>query len=92
MGRGRFLPSVPGAAAYSGVPLPGVPLVEVCNGKRVLIENHQGVVAYHRNEIVVKVRGGNIRVCGECLQLLRMSRSQLVITGGVFCIHFRETC
>ena len=92
MGRNRLLPSVPDALTRSGTPVPGVPLVEVCSNRRVLIENHQGVVAYQVNEIVVKVRTGRICVCGEHLQLIRMNRSQLVITGRVSAVHFREMC
>ena len=92
MGRSRFLPSVPDAIARCGTPLPGIPLVEVCNNRRILIENHQGVVAYQNSEIIVKVRSGNICVCGDQLQLVRMSRYQLVITGVITSIHFKEIC
>ena len=92
MGRNRFFSSVPDSIARAGAPLPGVPLVEICNGRRVLIENHQGVVAYQRNEINIKARGGYIYVCGDDLQLIRMSRCQLVITGVISGVSFKENC
>ena len=74
MGKSSYLPSVPDAISRCATPLPGVPLVEVCNSKRILIENHQGVVAYQSNEIIIKVRNGSICVCGDQLRLIRMSR------------------
>lgn len=90
MGKNRFLSSGFDALTRCGTPLPGVPLVEVCNNRRVLIENHQGVVAYESNEIVVKVRNGTIRICGTQLQLMRMSRYQLVIMGMISEVCFGE--
>lgn len=61
----------------------GVPLVEICDQKRVLIENHQGIALYTCEEIRVKVNYGCITVCGERLKLAKMSREKLVITGKI---------
>jgi len=71
------------------VPLPGVPLVEICDRRRVLIENHLGIVCYGCNEVRVKTRYGYICVCGEQLQLLRMSKTKLVITGSINTVHLQ---
>lgn len=92
MGKNRFLPSGFEAITRCNVPLPGVPLVEVCNNRRILIENHQGVVAYESNEIIVKVRDGTICICGSRLRLMRMSRYQLVIMGLISSVHFGDIC
>lgn len=64
-------------------PLPGQSIVEVAGDRRVLIENHFGVKAYGRERIVVKVRYGGVCVCGRDLELLRMTRDQLVIRGRI---------
>lgn len=64
-------------------PLPGMPLVELAGENRVLIENHQGVTEYGCNEICIKVRYGKICVCGNKLELSRMTKHQLVITGCI---------
>lgn len=69
--------------------LTNVPIIEVCDRQRVLIENHQGVVGYGFNEIQIKVRYGCICVCGERLKLTRMSKSKLVITGKICTLHLR---
>ena len=90
MGKNRFLPSAADTIARCVAPLPGIPLVEVCNNRRVLIENHQGVVAYESNEIIIKVRNGTICIAGDRLQLMRMSRYQLIIMGVISSVHFRE--
>ena len=70
-------------------PLPGVPLVEVCGQRRVLIENHQGIAAYGCGEIQIKVRNGRIVVCGENLKLVKMSKEKLVITGRICAVNLQ---
>lgn len=61
--------------------LPGVPLVEITGDSRVLIEHHQGVVAYGCREICVRVKYGTVSVSGSALRLARMTKEQLVICG-----------
>ena len=63
--------------------LPGVPIVEIVGHRRVLIENHMGVSRYGQDEICVKVSYGVISVQGNCLELAKMTREQLVIRGCV---------
>lgn len=67
-------------------PLPGIPLVEVYGHGRVLIENHLGVCQYTQSEICVKVSYGQVSVQGKCLELAKMTREQVVISGCVECI------
>lgn len=64
-------------------PLPGIPVVELAGDRRVLIENHFGVREYSRERIGVKVKFGLVVVCGQGLELSRMTRQQLVIRGAV---------
>ena len=63
---------------------PRQPLIELVGDRRVLIENHLSVTQYGREEICVKVSYGCVGVKGTCLELAKLSREQLVITG---CIH-----
>lgn len=70
-------------ADLPGETLPGYPLVEIVGEGRVLVENHQGVTAYSCSEICVKVKYGCLCICGNELQLARMSKHQLVITGRI---------
>ena len=59
------------------------PLVEICDNKRVLIENHRGIVCYGVNEIIVRVKKGCISVLGSHLCLARMNKTKLVICGDI---------
>ena len=63
--------------------MPGQPIVEIAGYRRVLIEHHKGVKAYNRERITVKVRFGFVHICGNCLEICRMSRERLVIRGNI---------
>lgn len=60
-----------------------LPIVELVGQRRLLIENHQGVLSYATNEIKVKVSYGCIAVEGDELQLMEMSRVKLAICGRI---------
>ena len=77
-------------ADLSGEPLPGVPIVEIAGECRVLIERHGGVTEYSRERISVKVRSGTVSVCGCGLELTRMTREQLVISGRIDCVQLQR--
>ena len=64
-------------------PLPKVPLIEVADSRRVLIENHMGVTAYGTDEICVKVRNGFVSITGQRLELLCMSKEKIIICGRI---------
>ena len=66
-----------------GEPLPGQPLAELAGDRRLLIEHHRGVSQYSREQICIKVSYGQLQVCGNCLELSRMTAQQLVITGQI---------
>lgn len=90
MNRGKnLLPSAVSDESLTGELLPGVPIVEICEQGRILIENHQGVIAYGCSEIQIKVRYGRICVCGENLRLKRMNKAKLVICGKICTVHLQ---
>ncbi len=64
--------------------VPGYPIVEIAGTQRVLIENHKGIAEYRDDQILVKVPFGTVCVCGYKLEILRMTKEQLIICG---CIH-----
>ena len=65
-------------------------LVEVCGYRRVLIENHRGVIGYSRDTIRIRVNYGEIEVSGSCLELNHMSREVMVITGNILCVSLHR--
>ena len=74
----------------SGETLPGVPVVEIAGENRVLIERHVGVIEYGRERICVKVRHGFVWICGCGLELTRMAREQLIISGRIDCVQLQR--
>ncbi len=73
--------------------LPGLPLVELVGHRRLLVENHKGIIQYGCNEIRIKVCYGQLSVCGSRLELARMTKQQLVIVGCIdsICIFRGDT-
>lgn len=55
----------------------------VTAGRRVLVENHRGVLEYSRERVLVKLTRGRLCVAGTELRLLAMNRGELLIAGRV---------
>ena len=73
--------------------IPGQMIVEIAGNHRVLIENHFGVSQYSKERIGVKVKTGLVCVCGSSLELTRMTKEQLVITGRIDSVNLiRRDC
>jgi len=68
--------------------LTGKTLVEILDRERVLIEHHAGVSGYSRDCICVRTDRGQTRVRGQCLEIARMSKEQLVIRGRISGVDF----
>ena len=63
--------------------VPGQSIIEIAGERRVLIENHQGVAAYGQERILVNVKFGTVCVCGCHLEMVHMTKEQLVIFGRI---------
>ncbi len=87
-----FMERLTRAADLQEEPIPGLPLIEIAGDARVLIENHCGVTEYGRNRIGVKVKFGQVTVCGQCLELAKMSRGQLIISGRIESVELFRGC
>jgi len=85
-----FLKRIAKVSVLQEEPIPGLPLVEVAGDKRVLIEHHKGVTEYGRDQICVRVSYGQIQVCGMDMELCRMTRGQLIITGQIHSVQFQR--
>lgn len=67
------------------------PLIEIYNYTRVLIENHCGILCYAREKVQIRMRHGSLCVCGENLELKRISREQLVVTGAIHGVSLQRS-
>ena len=61
----------------------GAAKLTVTAGRRVLIENHRGILEYGEAYIAVRTRGGQIGIAGKELRLLAMTGQELLIGGSV---------
>lgn len=80
---GKMLGKLAWTADLPDEPIPGQPLVEIIENCRVLIENHLGVSEYGASLIRVKVKFGTICISGCNLELARMTKGQLIISGVI---------
>lgn len=91
MGRGHlFFQQLADQASLSAGAVPIRPIVELSGDRRVLIEHHFGVKEYGRTRITVKMSYGHVSIQGECLEILRMTKEQLVIRGRIDEIHLQR--
>lgn len=81
--RGSVLGQLGAKASDCAQALQGRTIVELAGDNRVLIEHHFGVRAYCSNKIVVKVQFGCVCIQGNGLELIRMTKEQLVISGKI---------
>ena len=65
----------------------GLPRVELTGRGELRMENHRGILAYGREEIIVS--GGKllIKVKGDGLELKAMNGDELLITGTVTAVE-----
>ena len=70
--------------------MPGLPLVEIAGDRRVLVENHGGVCQYGPEQICVRVKYGIVSVRGRGLEIAKLSREQLVISGRIDCVNLNR--
>lgn len=72
--------------ALSGEPMPGMSIVELASDNRVLIERHRGIMEYGQERIRVIVSFGQLCITGCHLELVCMTKQQLIISGKIDCI------
>lgn len=90
--KGNWVQRVADGADLHGESLPGVPIIEIAGDRRVLIERHSGVVEYGSERIRIRVRYGVICIMGRGLELTRMTKQQLIISGQIDCIQLQRRC
>ena len=61
----------------------GLPRVELVGDKELRMENHRGILAYGREEIIISGGKVIVKIMGSGLELKAMNASELLITGTV---------
>ena len=70
-------------ADLPGEPVPGLSVVELSGDRRLLIENHGGILEYGPCCIRIRMKYGVLLVQGDGMTLCQISRNQLVIRGRI---------
>ena len=65
-----------------------LPRITVTGGQRLVVENHQGLLDYAAELIVVAGGRVTLKIIGNGLELRAMNAEALLITGDVFQIEF----
>ena len=79
-------------ADLPGESFPGESVVELVEDRRILVENHKGITEYGQDRISVRLRCGILTVCGNHLELTRMTKHLLVITGAIDGVALQRRC
>lgn len=61
----------------------GCAKLTVTGGRKVLVENHKGVVDYGKERIVISVGRGKLNINGSELNLSAMNKQELLISGRI---------
>ena len=80
------------AADLPDEPIPGLSLVEIAGDRRVLVENHRGVIQYCPDAVRIRVKFGEICISGSELILTNMTKGQLVISGCIDGVTLLRGC
>ena len=70
--------------------VPGKPVAELLGDRRILIENHGGIVEYCDNRIGIRVCYGTLGVNGRNLRLRQMTGGKLLIIGLIDSIDVKR--
>jgi len=68
--------------------LDGTPRVTVTGRRRVVVENHKGILEYGENTIVINGGGDYVRIRGDGLELVAMNAEELLIAGTILNVEF----
>ena len=79
----RFWERIAEQADLPGEGFWGESIIEIVGDRQILIENHQGVTEYGHERICIRLRCGILTVYGKQLELARMTKELLVITGTI---------
>ena len=81
--RKRILRTITEGTGLYAEPLPGVPLIEISGEDRVLIENHQSIIGYSSDRIIVGMQYGTVDLSGRGLIVECVQAERLIIYGKI---------
>lgn len=67
-----------------------VPRIEVVGHLQFRVENHKGLETYRPNRVVLRIPDGHLIVSGNDLVIGWIDRNEVLVTGHVRSLVFRE--
>lgn len=67
-----------------------VPSLRMTGQDQLIVENHQGLIAYNPSQIALRTTCGVLRVQGEDLHLNNVSPDQMMVTGRITGVSYGE--
>ena len=68
----------------------GQPRIELTGGRRLLIEDHRGILEYTGSVLRAAMRRGTLCVRGEGLELTALTLRELAVSGRIRSVEFLE--
>lgn len=90
--KGNWIQRIADGTQLYGESVPGQTIIEIAGDRRILVEQHEGVVEYGIQRIRIKAKYGIICITGCQLQLKQMSREQLIVTGQIESVQIQRRC
>ena len=82
-GQEKLLQRIVEGISLPGETIPGQTVVEIGGDNRILVENYCAIREYSPHQIEIRVKYGTVTVKGTGMELRRMTREQLVISGKI---------
>lgn len=65
----------------------GAAKLSIYGKKRVLIENHKGILHYSENEIILNAKGMTVKILGDGITISAMDKKDMLITGRILSVE-----
>jgi sporulation protein YqfC len=76
--------------ASEEVNIPGQSIMELCTNRRILIEEHKGLLEYGPEKVMVEVSFGKLCIVGSGLKVAKMTSQQIAVVGCIRAVHLFE--
>lgn len=80
---GTFKYRVAEAASMPKDVVLGVPIVTIIGEFEINIENYRGIIEYTDSLIRIKLKNGQLKICGERLKIVYYTNEDMMITGKI---------
>lgn len=64
-----------------------VPRVEIQGDRRVIVENHEGILEYGSEVMRIKCNRMTVKICGEGLELCSVTLTDLAVAGRIISVE-----